>query len=114
MVLCRPVQAPGKISFRAWKAPAILSTVKSEPCFMSPISLVFLLPFCVTNFESCGSLTYLWFVLFYTGRKTYAHEPDLQDLIEYLQTDDAVLIMNSASYLQHLCYSDEGVKAKIR
>ncbi|KAL9978718.1 hypothetical protein ACROYT_G016268 [Oculina patagonica] len=50
----------------------------------------------------------------YAERKTYAHEPDLQDLIEYLQTDDVTLIVNSANYLQHLSYSDEQVKVKVR
>lgn len=50
----------------------------------------------------------------FTERKTYAHEPDLQDLIEYLQTDDVTLIVNAANYLQHLCYSDEQVKIKVR
>ena len=51
---------------------------------------------------------------FFPERKTYAHEPDLQDLIEYLQSDDITLIVNSASYLQHLSYSDEQVKVKVR
>ncbi|XP_073234690.1 uncharacterized protein [Porites lutea] len=50
----------------------------------------------------------------YAERKTYAHEPDLQDLIEYLQTDDTTLIVNAANYLQHLSYSDEQVKVKVR
>lgn len=50
----------------------------------------------------------------YAERKTYAHEPDLQDLIEYLQTDDVTLIVNAANYLQHLSYSDEQVKIKVR
>ena len=52
--------------------------------------------------------------LFFAERKTYAHEPDLQDLIEYLQTDDVTLIVNAANYLQHLSYSDEQVKIKVR
>ena len=50
----------------------------------------------------------------FAERKTYAHEPDLQDLIEYLQTDDVTLIVNAANYLQHLSYSDEQVKIKVR
>lgn len=50
----------------------------------------------------------------YAERKTYAHEPDLQDLLEYLQSDDVTLVVNAANYLQHLCYSDEQVKTKIR
>ncbi|KAJ7392242.1 hypothetical protein OS493_013620 [Desmophyllum pertusum] len=50
----------------------------------------------------------------YAERKTYAHEPDLQDLIEYLQTDDVTLIVNASNYLQHLSYSDEQVKVKVR
>ncbi|XP_048580672.1 uncharacterized protein LOC5511245 isoform X3 [Nematostella vectensis] len=50
----------------------------------------------------------------YAELKTYAHEPDLQDLIEYLQTDDINLVVNSAYYIQHLCYNDEAVKGKIR
>ena len=51
---------------------------------------------------------------YFSERKTYAHEPDLQDLIEYLQTDDVTLIVNAANYLQHLSYSDEQVKVKVR
>lgn len=51
---------------------------------------------------------------FLLERKTYAHEPDLQDLIEYLQSDDVTLIVNAANYLQHLSYSDEQVKVKVR
>ena len=53
-------------------------------------------------------------LLLFIERKTYAHEPDLQDLIEYLQTDDTTLIVNAANYLQHLSYSDEQVKVKVR
>ena len=52
--------------------------------------------------------------LLFTERKTYAHEPDLQDLLEYLESDDVTLIVNAANYLQHLSFSDDQVKIKVR
>ncbi|XP_074616097.1 uncharacterized protein LOC141875648 isoform X1 [Acropora palmata] len=50
----------------------------------------------------------------FAERKTYAHEPDLQDLLEYLESDDVTLIVNAANYLQHLSFSDDQVKIKVR
>ncbi|XP_022806964.1 lipoxygenase homology domain-containing protein 1-like isoform X2 [Stylophora pistillata] len=41
-------------------------------------------------------------------------EPDIPDLIEYMQSGDEVKIINAAAYLQHLCYSKEYVKDKVR
>ncbi|XP_058971580.2 lipoxygenase homology domain-containing protein 1 isoform X1 [Pocillopora verrucosa] len=41
-------------------------------------------------------------------------EPDIPDLIDYMQSGDEVKIINAAGYLQHLCYSKEYVKDKVR
>lgn len=41
-------------------------------------------------------------------------EPDIPDLIDYMQSGDATKIINAAGYLQHLCYSKEAVKDKVR
>lgn len=46
--------------------------------------------------------------------KTFAQEPDLEDLIAYLQGNDVVLIVNAEAYLQHLFFRDEGIKTKFR
>lgn len=41
-------------------------------------------------------------------------EPDIPDLIDYMQSGDETRIINAAGYLQHLCYSKENVKDKVR
>ncbi|XP_028399626.1 lipoxygenase homology domain-containing protein 1-like isoform X2 [Dendronephthya gigantea] len=46
--------------------------------------------------------------------KTFAQEPDLEDLIAYLGSNDVVLIVNAEAYLQHLFYKDDGIKTKFR
>ncbi|XP_046860542.1 lipoxygenase homology domain-containing protein 1-like isoform X2 [Xenia sp. Carnegie-2017] len=46
--------------------------------------------------------------------KTFAEEPELEDLIEYLRSDDVVLIVNAEAYLQHLFFKDEETKNKFR
>lgn len=46
--------------------------------------------------------------------KTFAEEPELEDLIEYLRSDDVVLIVNAEAYLQHLFFKDEEIKNKFR
>lgn len=41
-------------------------------------------------------------------------EPDIPDLIDFMQSGDELKIINAAGYLQHLCYSKESVKEKVR
>ena len=41
-------------------------------------------------------------------------EPDIPDLIDYMQSGDETRIINAAGYLQHLCYNKENVKDKVR
>ena len=41
-------------------------------------------------------------------------EPDIPDLIDFMQSGDELKIINAARYLQHLCYSKESVKDKVR
>ena len=41
-------------------------------------------------------------------------DPDLHEVIEFLQNPNAVIKANAAAYLQHLCYMDDPVKAKTR
>ena len=41
-------------------------------------------------------------------------EPDIPDLIDYMQSGDETKIINAAGYLQHLCYSKEAIKDKVR
>ncbi|XP_078368600.1 lipoxygenase homology domain-containing protein 1-like isoform X2 [Oculina patagonica] len=41
-------------------------------------------------------------------------EPDIPDLIDFMQSGDELKIINAARYLQHLCYSKESVKDTVR
>merc|ERR1719410_1561648 len=41
-------------------------------------------------------------------------DPDLHEVIEFLQNPNSVIKANAAAYLQHLCYMDDPVKAKTR
>ena len=41
-------------------------------------------------------------------------EPDIPDLIDFMQSGDELKIINAARNLQHLCYSKESVKDKVR
>ena len=43
-----------------------------------------------------------------------SHEPNLNDVVDFLSNDDPTLVANAASYLQHLAYNDDPMKAKIR
>ncbi len=43
-----------------------------------------------------------------------AREPNLNDVVDFLGSDDPALVSNAASYLQHLAYGDDSMKAKIR
>ena len=43
-----------------------------------------------------------------------AHEPNLNDVVDFLSNTDPTLVANAASYLQHLAYNDDAMKAKIR
>ena len=42
------------------------------------------------------------------------NEPNLNDVVDFLSSDDAGLVSNAASYLQHLAYGDDNMKSKIR
>lgn len=41
-------------------------------------------------------------------------EPNLNDVVDFLSSEDPSLVSNAASYLQHLAYGDDNMKAKIR
>jgi len=41
-------------------------------------------------------------------------EPDIPDIIDFMQSGDELKIINAARYLQHLCYSKESVKDKVK
>jgi hypothetical protein len=41
-------------------------------------------------------------------------EPNLNDVVDFLSSDDPSLVSNAASYLQHLAYGDDSMKSKIR
>ena len=41
-------------------------------------------------------------------------DPDLHEVIEFLNNPNSVIKANAAAYLQHLCYMDDPVKAKTR
>ena len=43
-----------------------------------------------------------------------SQEPNLNDVVDFLSHTDPTLIANAASYLQHLAYNDDQMKAKIR
>ena len=43
-----------------------------------------------------------------------AHEPNLNDVIDFLSSQNPSNVANAASYLQHLAYGDDSMKAKIR
>ena len=44
----------------------------------------------------------------------FGQEPNIPDLIDFMQSGDELKIINAARYLQHLCYSKESVKDKVR
>ena len=41
-------------------------------------------------------------------------EPNLNDVVDFLSSDDPSLVSNAASYLQHLAYGDDSMKSKFR
>ena len=41
-------------------------------------------------------------------------ELGLNDVIEFLHSGDPNVVANAASYLQHLAYSDDNMKSRIR
>jgi hypothetical protein len=43
-----------------------------------------------------------------------SREPNLNDVVDFLSSGDTGLVANAASYLQHLAYGDDSMKAKIR
>ena len=45
---------------------------------------------------------------------TNSREPNLNDVVDFLSNPDPSLVANAASYLQHLAYGDDSMKAKIR
>ncbi len=40
--------------------------------------------------------------------------PDLPEVIDFLSHPSNAIKANAAAYLQHLCYMDDGVKAKTK
>ncbi|XP_062503852.1 catenin delta-2-like isoform X2 [Corticium candelabrum] len=44
----------------------------------------------------------------------FEHEPNLQEVIEYLNSDDYRRVAHAAGYLQHLSYKNDAMKARIR
>ena len=38
----------------------------------------------------------------------------MNDVVDFLSSEDDVLVSNAASYLQHLAYGDDSMKTKIR
>ena len=66
--------------------------------------LVFFLFFFCFIFQSCFLVVFL----------LVGQEPDIPDLIDFMQSGDELKIINAARYLQHLCYSKESVKDKVR
>ena len=38
----------------------------------------------------------------------------MNDVVDFLSSEDLGLVSNAASYLQHLAYGDDSMKAKIR
>ena len=69
----------------------------------------FFLPFCI--FFVCFLY---WLLKVFLGVPLVGQEPDIPDLIDYMQSGDETRIINAAGYLQHLCYSKENVKDKVR
>ena len=41
-------------------------------------------------------------------------EPELNDVIEFLNSGDPNVVANAASYLQHLAYGNDNMKSRIR
>ena len=41
-------------------------------------------------------------------------KPNLNDIVDFLSSEDIVLVSNAASYLQHLAYGDDSMKTKKR
>lgn len=63
------------------------------------------------RWNCCNSFSHLFVIVVVL---LVGQEPDIPDLIEYMQSGDEVKIVNAAGYLQHLCYSKEYVKDKVR
>lgn len=72
-------------------------------CYMNSDLFFFYFCFCFI-FQSCFLIVFL----------LVGHEPDIPDLIDFMQSGDELKIINAARYLQHLCYSKESVKDKVR
>ena len=43
-----------------------------------------------------------------------SHEPNLNDVVDFLGHSEPSMVANAAAYLQHLAYGDDNMKAKIR
>ena len=48
------------------------------------------------------------------SENSQTREPNLNDVVDFLSSEDLGLVSNAASYLQHLAYGDDSMKAKIR
>ncbi len=51
---------------------------------------------------------------FSAPRSDTSREPNLNDVVDFLGSENPGLVSNAASYLQHLAYGDDSMKAKIR
>jgi len=49
-----------------------------------------------------------------SGSSSDVAEPELQDVVKFLSSEDYIVVSNAASYLQHLAYNDDSMKNKIR
>jgi len=48
------------------------------------------------------------------GSGSTQREPELSDVIDFLNSGDPNVMANAASYLQHLAYGDDAMKSRIR
>jgi hypothetical protein len=56
---------------------------------------------------------FVWWRYFYFVEQRW-RDPDLEEVIEYLNHTSDVIKENAAAYLQHLCYNDDNIKSKTR
>lgn len=72
------------------------------------------LRFTITSEETFGKIKGVTVFCLFVSIISVGQEPDIPDLIDYMQSGDEVKVINAAGYLQHLCYSKETVKDKVR
>lgn len=68
----------------------------------------------MTSEETFGKIKGVTVFCLFVSIISVGQEPDIPDLIDYMQSGDEVKVINAAGYLQHLCYSKETVKDKVR